>query len=324
MVVNDVASDRRVNPEVMERFGITAMIAVPLIMRGEVFGVLIADRFGVPALFTEQQLDFLQKAAATLSLALENARLYETERTIADRLQEALLTMPVELPGIQFAHAYHAPTANARVGGDFYDLFELDDHRVGLVIGDVAGKGLDAAVLTSLVKNAIRAYAHEADRTPAHVLRLANDVVFRSTPPAAFVTVFFGILDRRDGTLIYGNAGHTTGAVVRADRSVATLPSTGPLLGAFDDMTFGEAKAHLEPDELLFLYTDGLTEARRDREQYGEHRLLAFLSRDVRSAPRVVDEAIEDVMGFAENVLRDDLAILAIRRSGCGAQGLAQ
>jgi serine phosphatase RsbU (regulator of sigma subunit) len=316
LVVNNVALDSRINAATMEKFRIASLMAVPLIMRGQVFGVLLADRFGEPESFTDEQLDFLQKAAATLALALENARLYETERTIADRLQEALLSLPDEVAGIEFAHAYHSATEATRVGGDFYDLFELSHDHIGVLIGDVAGKGLDAAVLTSSVKNTIRAHANERGKAPAQILELTNELLYRSTPPDSFVTVFFGILDCRDGRFVYANGGHTTAALVRPDGTVVKLPVTGPLLGALDDAAFEQSAVGVDLDELLFLYTDGVTEARRDADQYGEERLFAFLS-SVKGAPprEVIDAVLGDILAFSQTRLRDGLAVLAVKRA---------
>ena len=185
----------------------------------------------------------------------------------------------------------------------------------------MAGKGIDAAVLTSMVKNTIRAHANEKGKTPKRILELTNDVVYKSTPTEAFVTVFFGILDCRDGRLVYGNAGHTTTAVVRADGTLGSLAVTGPLLGAFEDVEYDEAEACLELDELLFLYTDGLTEARRDGELYGEERLFDFLASTHGGSPRdVVHGVIEDVMAYSGNRLRDDLALLGVKRVELGAE----
>jgi len=313
VVVNDVASDGTVNVPLMERFRIRALAAVPLIMRDRVFGVLMAHRFGQAAPFTEEQLDFLQKAAATLALALENARLYETERDIADRLQEALISLPAEVGGIEFAHAYHSATEATRVGGDFYDLFEVSPEHVGVAIGDVAGKGLDAAVLTSLIRNTIRAHATEMGKTPSQVLALTNDIVYKATSSESFATVFFGILDRRDGRFVYSNAGHTTAGIVRRDGGVEQWRGNGTIVGAFAGMEYGQSEAYLGVGDLLFLYTDGLTEARRNGELYGEQRLFEFLASNHGSTRDVVSDVVGDVVSFSQGMLRDDLAILAIK-----------
>jgi sigma-B regulation protein RsbU (phosphoserine phosphatase) len=251
--------------------------------------------------------------AAAMSAALNNARLYERERLVADRLQEAMLALPNEIEGVEFAHAYRSASDTARVGGDFYDIFELDGHRVGVTIGDVAGKGLDAAVLTSLAKNAIRAHASERGKTPSQILALTNDVVHRATSAESFVTLFLGILDRRDGRLVYASAAHPA-MVVRSGGVPEGLSATGTLLGAFEGSAFGETEVCLDRGEVLFLYTDGLTEARGDGELYGEARLMDALRVEGGGAYALVESVMTDVLIFSGGRLRDDLAILAVQR----------
>ena len=314
LVAHDVVKDLRANPALSQRFGTTALLAAPLIARDEIVAVMLIFRFGGLGGFSEAQVDFARKAAVTLGLAIENARLYEAEHRIADRLQTALLAMPETIEGIDFSYAYHSASDATRVGGDFYDIFELDEYRVGVTIGDVAGKGLNAAVLTSLAKNTIRAHAAEHGKTPAEVLGLTNQVVYRGTPTESFVTICFGVLDRRDGTLSYCNAGHTTGAVVRDGGTVVALPPTGPIVGAIPNLEFGQAELGLAPGDSLFLYTDGLTEARLDQVSFAEKRLFDFLSAH-REGPTesLVTEVVDFVMSLTECRLRDDLAILAVR-----------
>ena len=276
-VVDDAAAHPGVNQETRRLFEAQSILVVPLIAREEVVGVIYFIYHSRIHRFSSAEADFARRLSVSLGLAIANARLFEAERDIADRLQEALLTLPDSVAGIEFANAYHSASEAARVGGDFYDLFPLDHDHVGVVIGDVAGKGLDAAVLTSMVKNTLRAHATERGKTPKQIVTLTNDLVYRATPTESFVTVFFGILDCRDGRLVYSNAGHTTAAVVREDGSAGRLSVTGPLLGAFGDVEFDQAEVRLDLDEILFLYTDGLTEARRDHELFGEERLFAFL-----------------------------------------------
>ena len=294
------------------QFGAYAI--VPLRSRGRTIGTLIfgwRERHDM----APEDVDFYASLGSELGVALENARLYETERSIADRLQEALLSLPDQLPGISFAHAYHSASEAARVGGDFYDVFEIEHDVLGITIGDVAGKGLDAAVLTSLVKNAIRVHANEKGVTPARILARTNDVIYKATSIESFVTVFFGVLDTRDGRLVYSNAGHTTAALVSQDGGATRMSVTGPLLGAFEDVEFGQAETCLDPDDLLFLYTDGLTEARRGRELFGEERLFDLLRREKATLPAgAVSDVIDAVLEFTGGHLSDDLALLAIRR----------
>lgn len=313
LVVNDVARDKTVKASLLKTLGIGALMAVPLIARDQVFGLLLAERVGESAPFTDEQLGFLQNAAAIVALALENARLHETECDIADRLQGAIVSLPDTVDGIEFANAYHSATEATLVGGDFYDLFEMGPQHIGITIGDVSGKGLDAAVLTSLIKITIRAHAIGMDKTPSQVLALTNEVVYRATSSERFATVMFGVLDRSDGRFVYSNAGHPTAAVVRADGGLTRCAGNGTILGAFAAPPLGDSEVHLDVGDLLFLYTDGLTEARRDGEQYGEARLFELLASARGSARDVVSDVVGDVVSFSRGKLGDDVAILAIK-----------
>ena len=317
--VADVADAVDVDEHTAGRMAARAFAAYPLIVRDSVIGVLTVH-FDEPRELNAGEQDYLRRVAFAVSLSEETSRLYKVEHRIAETLQTALLALPERVPCIEFAHTYHSATEATRVGGDFYDVFELNHHHVGITIGDVAGKGLEAAVLTSVAKNTIRAHATERGKTPDQILSLANELVFRATAAETFVTVLFAILDCRDGRIVYSNAGHTTAAIVGRDGTPRLLPTTGPILGAFQEAEFRQSEANLNQDELLFLYTDGLTEARRERELYGEERLFRFLSetRD-RSAADVVERTTAEVLSFTDDRLRDDLAILAVRRLAPGA-----
>lgn len=240
----------------------------------------------------------------------------ERYRAIADRLQGALLAIPDAIDGIDFVHAYHSSTEVARVGGDFYDIFELDYGLLGITIGDIAGKGIEAAVLTSLVKNSIRAHAAERRKTPVEVISLTNDLIYKATEPEAFATVFFAILDRRDGRMVYVNAGHCPAVVIHSDGTSSQLSITGPFLGAALGAGFEQREVHLDIDDMLFLYTDGLSEARQNGFLYGENRVLELLA-DVAVGSElsaVVEEIVYDVLAFSGGKLHDDLAMMAVRR----------
>jgi PAS domain S-box-containing protein len=315
LAIADLQADEKRNIGFVEQYDLKSVLAVPLNAKSQTIGCALFYTAESIKHFTEAEVDFGRKLGSSVSLALENARLYGAERDTANVLQSALLTLPASLSGFEFANAYSSATAATNVGGDFYDIFELDEHYVGITIGDISGKGLDAAVLTSLIRNSIRAYASEDAKRPSRVLAQANQLIFRSTPTEVFATVFFAMVDRRDGRLVYANAGHPAAAVVKPDGTSARMPATGPLLGAFPDMLFEEREGCLDPDDLLFLYTDGLTEARRDGELYGEDRLFAMLPTTRSTVPRdVIDAVLVDVNRFAGDRLRDDLAILAVRR----------
>lgn len=313
VAIDDAYNDSRAVRETQEWLGVRAVLMTSLIVREEVIGGLFFN-YTRTHHFTLQETVYASRLASSVGLAIANGRLYEAERDIADRLQEALLTMPVDIPGIEFAHRYHSATEATRVGGDFYDLFELSHNRIGITIGDVAGKGLDAAVLTSLAKNTIRAHATERGKTPADVLSLTNEVIFRGTPTDAFVTLFFGVLDSQEGRLVYSNAGHPPPVVLRDLGPVAELMTTGPPLGALTQSVYRQSEVSLNPGDRLFLYTDGVTEARRNGDFYGTERMFASMT-SVKDATvqGVIEQIMGDVLAFTGNNLRDDVALLAVR-----------
>jgi serine phosphatase RsbU (regulator of sigma subunit) len=314
VAVGDLAQVEPLNGGFVRSRGVRSILAAPLIVRQRVTGCLLF--YGRrPRTFSEAEIDFVRKLGVTVSLATDNARLYQQEHDVAQVLRAALLKLPGQIAGLRYAHRYHAAVEPAHVGGDFYDLFELDHGLVGVVIGDISGKGLEAAVLTSLVKNTLRAHAAEKGKTPADVVTLTNTVLARETAAEVFATVFFAMLDRRDGRLVYCNAGHPAIAVARVDGEVAGLPATSPLIGAFTDFSYANAETYLACGDLLFLYTDGLTEARRGQDMFGESRVFAMIGRLRVFAPGVVvGRVIDSAVAFAGGGLRDDLAVLALQR----------
>ena len=314
--VPDVADTEPVVRESAARYGYASFVTAPVLVRGEVIAAFMLA-FERPRVQLESdERHVISRVAFMIGMTEANARLYRREHEIAETLQEGLLALPGGVPGIEFSQAYRSATEGSRVGGDFYDVFQLSQQHIGITVGDVSGKGLGAAVVTALVKNTVRAHATERGKTPGRVLSLTDDVVYRATPPETFVTVFFGILDCRDGRLVYANAAHTTGAVIHADGTVGDLGVTGPLLGAFPGVSYGEAEAYLDADDTLFLYTDGVTEARGDGMLFGEERLMELLATlGGRVLPDVVQAVIADVEQFSGSRLRDDVAILALRRT---------
>jgi PAS domain S-box-containing protein len=319
VVIDDIALASREVAGTSPPPGVRSVLTVPLAAGEEIVGSIVYNKPDANA-FRDTEIAFAMRLARSVSLALQNARLFAHEHGIAETLQEALLAMPEAIPGFTIAHEYHSATIAARVGGDFYDVFELAHGIVGVLVGDISGKGLDAAVLTSVVKNAVRAQALERSKSPAEVLHILNEVMLRSSAAETFASVFFGVFDGRDGRLLYCNAGHTAGMVRRRNGRVDQLPYTSPVVGAFPDMRFRCAETRLEDDEVLFLYTDGLIEARKHGQLFGESRVLELLASFDDSRPDdMVRRVASEVMAFADGRLSDDMALLAITCQG-GAQ----
>lgn len=318
VAIGDAYSDERVNPEVARAYRIRSMLVVPLIVKDEPIGIFIFNYHSAQLVFSEHQIDFANKLAASLSLALENVRRYEGERDIADTLQEALLTIPDRLPGVEFGHLYHSATEAARVGGDFYDLFELDNGRVGIVIGDVSGKGLEAAAFTALIKNTIQAYAYEST-SPASIVAKTNDVILKSTPDSMFVTLFFGILDSKTGHLRYCSAGHPPVLLKMRGFKASLLNTNSPVIGVMKDLAFVNDEITIRKGDVLIGYTDGVVEARYDGQFFGEEGLISLIesleNSDVASLP---GQVFGRIASLTKGKLSDDLAILCLSLSPAG------
>jgi len=209
--------------------------------------------------------------------------------------------------------------AAKEVGGDFYDFFSIDDERIGVVIGDVSGKGVPAALLMAICRTLIRGTALEGG-APHECLAAVNNALAGEVVPGMFITVFYGVLHTRTGALEYCCAGHNPPYLASHDR-VRALDSVGGLVvGAFAGWEYQSAKFDLKPGDLLFQYTDGVTEAKSvdDDDDFGEKRLEDCLA-DVNGhrAEQIVDKVVETVQTFSTGVPQaDDITCLAIRYIG--------
>ncbi len=264
---------------------------------------------------------------ADLREALETRTAYlalQRELETARRVQIGSLPAPwppaddLELDGCML-------TAN-EVGGDFYDFFPLPRDRVGLVIADVSGKGIPAALYMSICRTLMRAVAPRYDR-PGACLAALNDLLANDNRESFFITAIYAILDRESGRLKFANAGHHPPVLIRADAAAAQLPQTdGAALALLQDVGYEDASIALGPGDALFLYTDGITEAfNAAHQQYGEDRLLRCLTETGAETPRtVLNQVVTDVRAFSGDAARsDDLTCLCLRYTGRGPQSLA-
>lgn len=311
VVSNDAYNDKRFCLDVMKRLKKRSFMSVPLILKENVIGVLDFYHTIEPRVFSDAQVDFAGKLAASISLAIENARIYEVEHNIADTLQKALLTVPKNIKGIDYGLLYRPATEITMVGGDFYDLFEISSVKIGMVVGDVSGKGLEAATLTSLVKNTIKAYAYHQD-SPSVVLKKTNTIIADNSSINVFVSLFFGILDIETGKLAYCSAGHPP-ALIKKPEGAIPLLTRSPVAGAFKNQTFKEETETMAGGDILLLYTDGIIEARADGELFGEERLIELFNNLGESRVKEIPSIIfKQTAAFADNKLSDDIALVAV------------
>lgn len=218
----------------------------------------------------------------------------------------------------------HAATIPANtVGGDYYDLLELDDERLGLVIGDVSGKGIPAALLMAYLQASLRALAGDRERSLSELMATINRHISRNTPSNSLITFFYGILDLRTGRLSYSNAGHNRPMLVKPDGRTIELCEGGMPLGIEMGLGYAEGTIDLEPDDLLFMYTDGVTEAANSKgDEFDLKRLRNIVvSNRGRTPEELAGLVIDSVKRFVgDNRFRDDLTMLIARIERASAQ----
>jgi serine phosphatase RsbU (regulator of sigma subunit) len=202
-----------------------------------------------------------------------------------------------------------------QVGGDYYDFLNLGQDRLGLVIGDIAGKGIAAALLMANLQANLRSQCATALAEPERFLRSVNQLFFANTIESAYATLFFAEYDDRARTLRFANCGHLHGLLLRGDGTVDRLGSTGTVLGLFEDWECSIGERRLEPGDLFALYTDGVTEAFDDRgEEFGEARLLESLERRRKQPTRaLLDDIVADVRKWSPHEQNDDITLIVAR-----------
>jgi phosphoserine phosphatase RsbU/P len=250
-----------------------------------------------------------------LVLAKKRAEVSEQEaRSLARALQQTLIPpLPPSVPGLSLAAAYHPAGHGAEVGGDFYDVFSVGADDWVITLGDVCGKGYQAAIVTALVRHTIRALCVGEERPSAVLSGL--DEVLRRHPTERFCTAVLLRLRRdRDGwSVTMSLGGHPAPVLVAADRAPELWGDHGPLLGVTDHATYTDTTRRLRQSDLLLLYTDGVVEGRRGDDMYGEDRLVETARRLGSDPAALVTALVEDVVSFQGGVLRDDVALVAFR-----------
>jgi serine phosphatase RsbU (regulator of sigma subunit) len=290
---------------------------VPIVLRGEAFGVLTFVSAEAGHAFDATDLELAENLASRAATAVENARLYEARSAIARTLQASLLPPALpEIPGFELAAAYRAAGEGSDVGGDFYDVFSTADDLWYVVIGDVCGKGAAAAAVTAMARHTIRAAAVRR-RSPAAILRLLSEAMLRAESPETagrFCTIACLQLDlsHSSARVTVACGGHPLPAVLRADGTVEELGVAGTLLGLFDRPKLDDASDELLPGDTVVLYTDGLTEAGAPARVWTSEQLGAVLRGAAGRPPQaIVDHAVQAALGVQPEP-RDDIAVLAL------------
>jgi serine phosphatase RsbU (regulator of sigma subunit)/anti-sigma regulatory factor (Ser/Thr protein kinase) len=302
--IEDVDHADILNPILREK-GIRSLIGVPLLVSERVIGVLHVGSL-TRRVFDEREGDLLQLAADRAAIAIEHARLHAQRHTV-EAMQRAMLpsALPV-IPGVQFTATYRPAAVDARVGGDWYDVFELGRGKIALVIGDVVGRGVEAGALMAQVRTALRAYALEG-HTPGGVVELLNRL-FAAQRPTKLTTLAYIVLDPERDQMLLVSAGHPPPIVVDPNGRARLLEVEGdPPVGAFRAAAYHERRIPLAPGSRVVLVTDGAAEVRGEPLDAGLERLRVLCEQE--SDPRTLCHAIAGgaASGGPSN---DDVAVL--------------
>jgi PAS domain S-box-containing protein len=306
--------------QLIRQLDLGASVTIPLAARGKTIGALSLVN-GQGRDFDDDSVALAGELARRAATAIDNARLFAQRTDIARTLQASLL--PPELPtisGLELAARYVAGGAGVDVGGDFYDVFPLDEHRFLAVLGDVRGRGVEAATLAALCRHAIRSAAITLGG-PEAILQHLNEVVLRQVPDGSdeprFCTALVAVVDQEgDGrvavTLAVG--GHPLPFLCDRSGDIRPVGTPGSLIGALPEVAVTEERFRVAPGQTLICYTDGMTERRSGTAFFGDEALAAVLAEAANNDADTVAANLEAaVLGFADGDLSDDLALLVLR-----------
>ena len=300
------------------------LIAFPINLKGELLGVLLTKEDNLSSQYFNKRIELLNGVSQEISLAIQNYFLQmdivkreklEQEIQLARQIQKTFLpdSLPV-LPGWQIQTRWETAL---QVGGDFYDIIFLSNHRIGLVIADVADKGLAASLYMTVSRTLIRAFG-QTIADPGGILSAVNNLLVGDTPSGMFVTAIFAILDLKTGKLYFANAGHNRPIIIRSQESDSEeLPSGDIALGVIEDVQYKNMEISLDPGDLILFYTDGLTETFSiDEEEFGVKRAIEFLKANYHlSVNEILDKLDLELHNYRDGQSpSDDLTLIGLKR----------
>lgn len=305
-----IATHATLNGDVARIEGIVSGAAMPLTARETVVGVACLYSREHRHLL-RPELDLLEALSEPAGVAVENARVYQHQYKIARLLQKHLTPTTLDIPGLDVGHKY-LPAHD--VGGDYYDFIKIAEGKVGLLMADVAGSSVSAAVYTSMGKHVLRAYARE-NHSPADVLTKVNRIIYEDTEPELFISMLYGVFDATEGTFCYASGGHEPALLYHsADRDFERLHAPGILLGILPEADFEEKTVRLLPGDIVAVFTDGLTETSLDGKAFGAESVSEVIAVSaLQPAQTIADNLYERLLQFADNRIVDDVGIVIVK-----------
>ena len=323
LLINDFEKDIRFKFVSDKSFPVNTLLSVPIQLKGKMIGLITVFNKRVSTGFTSDDQRLLGIIAAQSAHVIEHARLYQEEQALRHLQEEMHLAyeiqsdlLPKSQPGIKGYQIAGKSIPAKDVGGDYYDFISIDDNRLAFCVGDISGKGIPAALLMANLQATLRGQT-ALDRPCKDLISFTNNMLYHSTAPNKFATLFYGILNSSTHEIIYCNAGHNDPYLIAANKDIIKLSAGGIVVGIMPKVPFEEASVNINPGELLFLFSDGITEAMNSgEEEFGDNRLTDILLKNKNeSAEKIIEIIFNEVENFAGNVPpMDDKTIVVIKR----------
>lgn len=280
------------------------------------------------SIFTRNDIDFLTSLVNLSVISIENSILFkehleklslENELKIAREIQNALLPIKIAQPCNYSISAINKPALH--IGGDYFDIIKLTDNKYAIVIADVSGKGTPAALLMSSIQSSVRSYIKifNEDIDIAYVTKKINELIYDNTTPEKFITFFWGILDSEKNIFRYVNAGHNYPMLFRKNGNLEYLEKGGMIIGVFlDDVEYESGEVHVDVDDVLVFYTDGINEAKNsENDEYEMKRFINVIKNNIGlTSDKITEKILEDVDKFSSGEIQyDDQTLIIIKRN---------
>jgi len=323
LLSNNIQDDDRFKFLDDDSYSFRSILCVPLMVKGDLTGYLAVFNKKNEQPFTDEDRRLLSIIGSQSAQVIENARLYEEEKALISLQEEMRMARDIQLnllpdripdiPGFQVS-ATNLPAKS--VGGDYYDFITLGSGRIGFCIGDITGKGMPAAMLMANLQATLRSQAliHE---DCSDCMKGTNKLLYRSTEPSKFATLFYGVLDTENGTLTYANGGHDAPLLYRNSADPDSLEATGLLVGVMEESEYSMGSITFKDNDLLLLYSDGITEAMNENEEeFGLERLESLCGKNrEKSTDGILDLILEEVREHAGMTAQsDDITLMLVKK----------
>jgi len=330
LMINNFESDTRFNfvskqnqSLTDKNFPVKSLLSVPMLLKGKMIGLLTVFNKHTPAGFTNDDRRLLGIIAAQSAQVVENARLYHEEQAFIHLQEEMKLAyeiqvdlLPKSQPEIKGYQIAGKSVPAKEVGGDYYDFISVDDKHFAFCLGDISGKGIPAALLMANLQATLRGQT-SFGKLCKDCIFFTNNMLFHSTAPSKFATLFYGILNPETNQITYCNAGHNNPYLIEADGKMRKLNIGGIIVGIMADAQYDESTIDINPGEFLVLFSDGITEAVNNaEEEFGDKRLTDIvLNNRTESVERIIDIIFREVKLFTGSPPQmDDMTVVIIKR----------